>query len=76
MKSITRHTGTIEIVERLPNSYYGNPRYLFRIDGYTVRTKPDSSYAYSLPNYNGKKCTVTIGTHYGKPTLDSLHPEG
>lgn len=72
MKNITQHTGKLEIIERLPNSINGNPRYLCRIDGYTFRTAPDSSYGYSLPNHDGKVTTVTLGTHYGKCTLNSI----
>jgi hypothetical protein len=72
MKNITRHTGTLEIIERLKNSYNGNPRYLCRIDGYTFRTKPNSSYAYTLPNHSGKVITVTLGTYYGRLALNSI----
>ena len=73
MKNKTQHTGLLEIVERLPNSYYGNPRYLCRIDGHTCRTKPDSSYAYGeVPNNDGKTVTAVIGTYYGVATIDSI----
>jgi len=74
MKNRTRHSGKLEIIERLPNSYYGNPRYRLRIDGFSCVTKVDSSHAYSLPNHNGKYVRAIIGTHYGLPTLDSLWP--
>ena len=72
MKNVTRHTGTLRILERLPNSYYGNPRYLLTIDGITCRTKPDSSYGYQVTNHDGKTVTATIGTYYGKATLAGL----
>lgn len=72
MKAITEHTGTLEILDRLPNSYYGNPRYLARVDGVTFRTRPDASQAYSLPNHTGKRVKVQIGTYYGKATLHAL----
>lgn len=62
--------GTLEILDRLPNSHYGNPRYLLRIDGRTCRTAPDSATGYSVPNFDGKQVTALIGTHYGKATLD------
>lgn len=72
MKNRTRHTGTLEIVKREPSSKFGNPRYCFRIDGYTAYTAPDSSHGYSLPNHDGKQITVILGTHYGKLTLDAI----
>ena len=72
MKNVTRHTGTLHIVERLPNSYNGNPRYLAIVDGWSFRTKVDSDYGYTLPNHAGKKVTVEIGTHYGITQLDKL----
>jgi len=72
MKNITRHTGIIENIERLPSSYNGNPRYQFTIDGHTVRTAVDSSHGYAITNYNGKKATITAGTHYGHLTLNSI----
>ena len=72
MQSITEHNGTLTIIERLPSSINGNPRYLAAIDGYTVRTKPDSSIGYCLPNYAGTNVKVLIGTHYGKPTIAGI----
>ena len=68
----TMHTGTLEIIKRLPSSRYGNPRYLCRIDGWTCRTKPDSNIAYSLPNHDGKTVRAILGTHYGKCSILSL----
>lgn len=73
MKNLTRHTGTLEIVERLPQSRNGNPRYLARVDGYTFATAVDSTHGYSLPNYEGKRVIITIGQHYGRVTLISIH---
>lgn len=73
MKNITRHTGILEIVERLNNSKNGNPRYLCKVDGYTFRTAVDSSQSYSITNYEGKQVEVTIGSHYGNTTLNSIH---
>lgn len=76
MKNITRHTGTLEVIERLPSSTNGNPRYLLRIDGVTCRTAVDSSYGYSITNYEGKQVEATIGAHYGKATLNSVKVVG
>jgi hypothetical protein len=72
MKDITRNTGKLEIIERLPNSSWGNPRYLLRIDGWTCRTKPDSHLGYKVPDLEGKKVTAIIGTYYGSATVESL----
>ena len=72
MKNITRHTGMLEIIERLPNSVNGNPRYLLRIDGFTCRTAPDSMHAYGVTNFEGKTVTATIGTYHGKATLNTI----
>lgn len=72
MKNITRHIGKLEILARLPSSYFGNPRYLLRIDGFTCKTAVDSSYGYSAPNFDGKQVEATIGTHYGAATLNTL----
>jgi len=72
MKNITRHTGKLEIIERLPSSDSGNPRYLLRIDGITCRTARDSMYGYSITNHDGKQVVAEIGTFYGQATLNSI----
>ncbi len=72
MKNITKHVGTLTILERLPSSYNGNPRYLLSIDGIVCRTAPDSSYGYSVTNYDGKQVIAPIGTFYGYLTLNTL----
>lgn len=72
MRNITRHTGKLEIIERLKSSYNGNPRYLISIDGYHCKTGVDSSYGYCVTNYDGKQVEATMGLHYGTMTLDSL----
>jgi hypothetical protein len=73
MKNITRHTGKLESLKRLDGSVNGNPRYQFVVDGYVIRTAVDSSHGYSVPNFEGKQVAVTIGSHYGFTTLDSIH---
>ncbi len=72
MQNITRHSGTISDMKRLPSSYLGNPRYSFMIDGYRVTTAVDSMHGYSITNYEDKQVKVTVGTHYNKLTLDSI----
>jgi hypothetical protein len=72
MKNVTRHFGTLEIIERLPQSRNGNPRYLVSVDGSVCRTAPDSQVAYVLSNFEGKKVEAKIGTHYGVATLADI----
>jgi hypothetical protein len=72
MKNITQHTGTLEVLSRLPSSINGNPRYLLRVDGHTCKTPVDSMYGYSVTNFDGKQVQASIGTHYGSATLNSL----
>ena len=72
MKNISRHQGKLEIVRREKNSVNGNPRYLLRVAGFTCYTAPDSSLGYKVTNFDGKDVVATIGTYYGRPTLDSL----
>ena len=76
MKNLTRHQGKLEIVNRLQNSVNGNPRYLLKIDGWTCTTSVDSSHGYSVPNFDGADVVATIGTHYGKATLDDVRLAG
>ena len=76
MKNITMHTGELSIVKRLPSSGYGNPRYMFIVDGYIARTSIDSMHGYEVTNYDGKEVEVTLGTHYGQLTLNSIRKIG
>lgn len=69
MKNMTSHTGKLEIIERMPSSRNGNPRYRLRVDGWTCVTQPDAMIAYGIPNLDGKIVQATIGTHYGVATL-------
>lgn len=71
MKNVSTHCGTLEMVERMPNSKNGNPRYKMRVSGVSFVSQVDSSHGYSLPNDWGKTVQVWVGTHYGKATLDS-----
>ena len=81
MKNITQHTGKLRLIERLPNSRNGNPRYLCAIMdqqhqdlGWTFRTPKDSMLGYEVQNYIDKDVdvTVTIGTSYNCTMLNSL----
>lgn len=72
MKNITRHTGKLEVLERLKNSVNGNPRYRCYVDGFSFITRSDCGYSYTITNYRDKDVIVTIGTHYGKATLNTI----
>jgi hypothetical protein len=72
MKNITRVRGKLTITRRLASSGNGNPRYLFNIDGCLVQTTVDSSFGYSVTNFDGKYVIATIGTHYGVLSLDGI----
>lgn len=71
MKSITQHTGKLEVIKRLPSSVNGNPRWLLKVDGWTCRTAPDAALGYNIQNLDGKQVVATIGTHYGQAALDN-----
>jgi hypothetical protein len=72
MKNLTRHTGLLRIIKRLPQSTNGNARFLVTVDGWTCCTAVDSSIADDVKNFRDKVVEAVIGTHYGKATLDSL----
>jgi len=72
MKNIRTVIGKLEVIQRLPSSYNGNPRYLLEIDGVTFKTKVDSGYGYCVTNYRDKLVEASIGSHYGSLTLDTL----
>lgn len=72
MKNITRHTGVLTVVGRAKQSKMGNPRYIVMLDGYTCKTKVDSSLGYSITNFDGKKVSANIGTHYGTVTIENV----
>jgi len=81
MKNITQHTGRIKLIERLDNSYAGNPQYILAIMdspnkdlGWTFRTPKNSMLGYEVGSYIDKDIdvTVTIGTHYRCTTLNSI----
>ena len=72
MKNVTSHTGKLELIERMPNSYFGNPRYKVRVDGWTCVTQVDSGLAYEIDNWFGKIVDARLGTHYGVCTIDTM----
>ena len=72
MKNLTNHTGILRIIQRLPSSYYGNPRYMLSVDNIRFITSPDSMQAYGITNFSDKLVNVSLGLHYGKTTLNDI----
>ena len=81
MKNITQHTGKLRLIERLKNSYAGNPQFILAIMdspnkdlGWTFRTPKNSMLGYEVQNYIDKDIDVivTLGTYYRCTTLDSI----
>ena len=71
MENLSRHIGILENLTRMPSSSNGNPRF-YAYAGVNFRTKVDSLCGYLIQNYDGKRVEVTVGTHYGFTTLDSI----
>ena len=74
--------GEILWMERLPSSRNGNPRYKFAVgtpgDSVILRTSPDSSLAYVLPNYytsrdNGPTVEVSYRELRGYDTAEDVN---
>lgn len=74
MRNVTNHVGKLEILERLPSSKNGNPRYRVSVDGFSCVTDVDCVLGYKVPNFDGKKVEATIGNRYGRATLRSVKP--
>lgn len=72
MKNVQEYTGKLSIIERLQNSYIGNPRYLISVGDVVCKTGVDSIHGYSISNYEGCVVTAKIGTHRGVLTLCSI----
>lgn len=71
MKSITQHQGVLKLIKRLDSSYFGNPRFLLSVGGFECITAVDAMLGYGVQNYDGREVNATIGTHYGKATLNT-----
>ena len=72
MRDRTTIVGKLEILERMNNSYFGNPRYLVSIGGTECRTAVDANLAYGITNYRDKPVKAVIGFHYNKLTIESV----
>lgn len=69
MKNLAKHVGVLEILERLPNSGYGNSRFVVRIGEVVCRTKPNTRLAIDLERYAGREVIAAVGTYRGHLTL-------
>lgn len=67
-----RGTGTVNAIERLPNSTNGNPRYCVRISGGAFYTAPDSDIAYGIEQYLNKRVTIEWRYWYKRPTITAI----
>lgn len=65
-------TGRFHVLERLNNSYYGNPRFLVSIDDIVCRTMVDSGEAYGINNHRGAIVTADVGIHYGHRVIENI----
>jgi hypothetical protein len=70
-------TGKLHIVKRLKNSVCGNPKYLCSIetengDFTTFETRTNSSYGYSITNYENKIITVELNYFRNNLSLDLI----
>lgn len=77
MKNLTRHEGILRIIQREKSSVNGNPRYLCYVlddtnNGFKFVTQVDHSHGYSVPNFEGKRVAVEIGTLRNRAQLHSI----
>lgn len=69
MKEQYKSRGMLRQATRLRSSANGNPRYEVQIDGGVYRTKPDSDFAYDVPNLLDQFVEVTWCEYHGWPTI-------
>jgi hypothetical protein len=78
-KNLEVFTGKLVVMERLKSSVNGNPRYSFVIvdsEGNLsplIKTKPDSSYGYSITNYQDKMVSVEVGMYHNNLSLFDIN---
>jgi hypothetical protein len=83
MMNLTEHKGKLEFVKRIPRTHsFKKPvRFLLRMDGMLVMTRPSDPINNRIPELVGKECVAIIGTYHGKNALASIKladelPEG
>ena len=72
MKNRETYTGILTVVNRLPSSAMGNPRYLVEVNGVQAATTVDAMLGYGITNYDGKPVTTVFGMHYGRFSVDTV----
>ena len=74
MKKVTDSitTGTLNVVRRLKNSFYGNPRYAVVVGDLYLETIADAAYSYQVTNNDGKPVEITHRIRYGKPYVTTI----
>ena len=55
MRNIKTITGVLNIIEKLPLSRMGNPKYRIEINNEIFETKTNASLGYSITNFDNKK---------------------
>ena len=80
MRNVGYFTGILSAVDRVDTSRNGNPRYRATLivgerETVTADTGVDSSLGYSIGNHLGKRVTLGIGEHRGRPTIDSIESD-
>ena len=64
MINCTEHKGKLEFIKRIPRTHTrgkGPVRFVLRIDGYRVITKPYDPIINKIPDLVGKECIAVIG---------------
>jgi hypothetical protein len=72
MKHERTITGVLQYVDRLPSSYYGNPRFCVSIDGERFSTQVDAMLGYSIQNHLGQLVRAKVGYYYGVPSVETI----
>ena len=53
-------TGTLNIIEKLPLSRMGNPKYKVEINNEIFETKTNASLGYAITNFDNKKVIASF----------------
>ena len=64
--------GKLTNLTRLPNSYYGNPRYSCVIGNVECRTGIDASLGYGITNHEDKLVRAMVGDHYNHKQVQHI----
>jgi len=70
MKHERNIIGKLDIVNKLPNSHLGNPRYEVSIGDERFTTQTNAGLAYGITQYRGKLVKAKVGYYYGSPSVE------